>query len=84
MTKNLLELLKFLTEKIGSFTIGINMDSVEVGDLSLSIIGNEEATLNFEDLKKIRECCDDLTIGIFEGKLYLELLFSPKKGGERK
>ena len=84
MTKNLLELLKFLTEKIGSFTIGINMDSVEVGDLSLSIIGNEEATLNFEDLKKIREFCDDLTIGIFEGKLYLELLFSPKKGGERK
>ena len=82
--KDLLELLKFLTEKIGSFTIDTNTDSVEVGDLSLSIISNEEATLTFGDVKKILEFCDDLTIGVFEGKLYLELLFLPKKEVERK
>jgi len=85
MTKDLLELLKFLNEKIGDFTITTDRNYVEVGDLSLFItLGNEES-LELKDLKKIREFCDDLTVNTDrEGKLFLHLLFLPKKERERK
>jgi len=83
--KDLLELLKFLDEKIGDFTITTERNYMEVGDLSLFItLGNEES-LEFEDLQKIREFCDDLIVNTdSNGKLLLHLLFSPKKERERK
>jgi len=85
MTKDLLELLRFLDEKIGDFTITTERNYVEVGDLSLFITLGKEEFLEFEDLKKISEFCDDLTVNTDdEGKLFLHLLFLPKKERERK
>ncbi|RLI14384.1 hypothetical protein DRO41_05855 [Candidatus Bathyarchaeota archaeon] len=83
--KDLLELLKFLDEKLGEFTITTDRNYVEEDDLSLFITLGKEECLEFEDLKKISEFCDDLTVNTDdEGKLFLQLLFLPKKGGERK
>jgi len=80
MTKNLLELLKFLDEKLGEFTITTDRNYVEEDDLSLFITLGKEECLEFEDLKKISEFCDDLTVNTdSDGKLFLSLLFSPKK-----
>jgi len=57
--KDLLELLKFLDKKIGDFIITTERNYMKVGDLSLCItLGNEES-LEFEDLQKIRDFCDD-------------------------
>ncbi|RLC88064.1 MAG: hypothetical protein DRJ03_04140 [Chloroflexi bacterium] len=79
--KDLLELLKFLDEKLGEFTITTDRNYVEEDDLSLFITLGKEECLEFEDLKKISEFCDDLTVNTDnEGKLFLHLLFLPKKG----
>jgi len=82
--KDLFELLKFLDEKLGSFIIEVDRNYVEEDDLSLIITLGKEECLEFEDLKRIREFCDDFSIGTdSEGKLFLSLLFLPKKDGAK-
>ena len=78
--KDLFELLKFLDEKLGSFTIEVDRNYMEDDDLSLIITLDKEECLEFEDLKRIREFCDDFSIETdSEGNLFLSLLFLPKK-----
>lgn len=85
MTKDLLELLKFLDKKFGSITIETDRNYLEEGDFVLLILFSGDASFELKDLMKIREFCDDLTVNTDdEGKLFLQLLFSPKKRGERK
>ena len=82
--KDLIELLKFLDEKLGSFTIEVDRNYVEEDDLSLIITVGKEECLEFEDLKRIREFCDDFSINTdSDGKLFLFLLFLPKKDGAK-
>jgi len=82
--KDLLELLRFLDEKIGDFTITVDSNSAEEGDFSLFItLGNYEC-LEFEDLKRIRKFCDDLTVSTVDGKAVLSLLFLPKRKSDNK
>ena len=78
--KDLLELLKFLDEKIEDFTITVDSNSAEEGNFSLFITLGDYEALEFEDLKRIREFCDDLTVNTVDGKTVLSLLFLLKKG----
>lgn len=71
--KDLIELFKFLDKELRRFTIET---------LIVNVSGEE--SLEFEDLKKIREFCDDLTVTTNQnGKLSLVLLFLPKKDGAK-
>jgi len=80
--KDLVELFKFLKKKFGSFTITVDTNYEEEGDLALFVNVGTEEFLEFEDLKKIRKFCDELSINTNqEGKLFLSLLFLPKKDG---
>ena len=83
--KDLLELLKFLDEKLGSFTIEVDRNYMEDDDdLVLFVTVGKEECLEFEDLKRIHEFCDDFSIETdSEGKLFLSLLFLPKKDGAK-
>ena len=82
--KDLLELLKFLDEKLGSFTIEVDRNYTEDDDLVLFVTVGKEECLEFEDLKRIREFCDDFSIETdSEGNLFLSLLFLPKKDGAK-
>jgi len=79
--KDLLELLKFLNKKIENFIIETDENYKVKGDLVVFITVCQDTYLTLKDLRKIRKFCDDLTIHTNpDGKLFLQLLFLPKKG----
>ena len=81
--KELIELLKFLDDKLDSFTIETDRNYVS-GCFTL-LIRPDATFLKFEDLAEIREFCDALAINTDrDGKLYLALSFcqEDKKGAE--
>ena len=78
--KDLLELLRFLYEKLGSFTVEVDMNYMEEGDVVLFVKVGSEDYLKFEDLDRINEFCDELAISTdHDGKMSLSLLFFPPK-----
>ena len=78
--KDLLELLRFLYEKLGSFTVEVDMNYMEEEDVMLFVNVGAEQSLELKDLNRINEFCDELTVSTDEeGKMSLSLLFLPPK-----
>lgn len=81
--KDLLELLRFLYDRLGSFAIEVDMNYMEEGDVVLFVKVGSEDYLQFEDLERINEFCDELAISTDQdGKMSLSLRFLPQNKGE--
>ncbi|RLC33319.1 hypothetical protein DRH14_05095 [Candidatus Shapirobacteria bacterium] len=81
--KSLLDLFKFLYEKLGSFTVEVDMNYMEEGDVMLFVNVGSEQSLELKDLNQISQFCDELTVSTDQdGKMSISLLFLPPNKGE--